>query len=66
MFTHSGLSGPTVLSASAHMGKPGAYQLVIDLKPALWRKLDARISRIWSCTKTVPWSMPLRICYPGP
>ena len=46
LFTHFGLSGPTVLSASAHMGKPGAYQLVIDLKPALEEgKLDARILR---------------------
>lgn len=34
LFTHFGISGPTVLSASAHMGKPGRYCLAIDLKPA--------------------------------
>ncbi len=44
LFTHFGVSGPTVLSASAHM--KGACRLVIDLKPALEEgKLDARILR---------------------
>lgn len=46
LFTHFGVSGPTVLSASAHMGKPGAYTLVLDLKPALEEgKLDSRLLR---------------------
>lgn len=46
LFTHFGISGPTVLSASAHM-RPGApYKLVTDLKPALtFEQLDARIIR---------------------
>lgn len=37
MFTHFGLTGPTVLSASAHLSDitPGKYRFVIDLKPAL-------------------------------
>ncbi|MBQ7848026.1 MAG: aminoacetone oxidase family FAD-binding enzyme, partial [Clostridia bacterium] len=46
LFTHFGLSGPTVLSASAHINNPesGAYKVVIDLKPALDEKtLDARL-----------------------
>lgn len=44
LFTHFGLSGPTVLSASAHL--KGNCRLVIDLKPALDEgKLDARILR---------------------
>ncbi len=44
LFTHFGVSGPTVLSASAHM--KGNCRLVIDLKPALdENKLDARILR---------------------
>ena len=44
LFTHFGVSGPTVLSASAHM--KGNCRLVIDLKPALDEgKLDARILR---------------------
>lgn len=46
LFTHFGLSGPTVLSASAHLGKAGPYRLVIDFKPALEEgKLEARILR---------------------
>lgn len=46
LFTHFGLSGPIVLSASAHM-KPGEpYRVVLDLKPALdVQKLDARLLR---------------------
>ena len=45
LFTHFGISGPTVLSASAHMKGEGC-KLVIDLKPALEEnKLDERIQR---------------------
>ena len=46
LFTHFGLSGPVILSASAH-GKPGDLHTVfIDLKPALdEQKLDLRILR---------------------
>ena len=44
LFTHFGVSGPTVLSASAHL--KGKCRLVIDLKPALEEgKLDSRILR---------------------
>lgn len=37
LFTHYGVTGPLILSASAHMHDlvPGRYQLSIDLKPAL-------------------------------
>ena len=48
LFTHFGVSGPLVLSASAHMGKMGSapYRLEIDLKPGLdEKKLDARLLR---------------------
>ena len=48
MFTHFGVTGPLVLSASAHMRNIGSaeYRLEIDLKPALdEEKLDARILR---------------------
>lgn len=48
LFTHFGLSGPTVLSASAHMHpmEPGSFTVSIDLKPALdLQKLDARLLR---------------------
>ncbi|MBR6917491.1 MAG: NAD(P)/FAD-dependent oxidoreductase [Clostridia bacterium] len=46
LFTHFGVSGPLVLSASAHMTKkdPGAYTMSVDLKPALSNEeLDARV-----------------------
>ena len=45
LFTHFGISGPTVLSASAHL-RGDHCRLYIDLKPALdVTKLDARILR---------------------
>lgn len=48
LFTHFGVSGPLVLSASAHMRRFGEcrYRLSIDLKPGLdEKKLDARLLR---------------------
>ena len=48
LFTHFGVSGPLVLSASAKMRRMGEadYRLEIDLKPALdEEKLDARLLR---------------------
>ncbi|MCL2857047.1 MAG: NAD(P)/FAD-dependent oxidoreductase [Oscillospiraceae bacterium] len=47
LFTHFGVSGPLVLSASAHMyGASGDYTLGVDLKPALTtEQLDTRILR---------------------
>ncbi len=48
LFTHFGLSGPTILSASAHLHpmEPGKYTVHLDLKPALdEQKLDARLLR---------------------
>lgn len=45
LFTHFGVSGPTVLSASCHLKGEGC-RLVLDLKPALEEnKLDDRIQR---------------------
>lgn len=45
LFTHFGISGPTVLSASAHL-KGECCKLLIDLKPALDEgKLNDRILR---------------------
>jgi predicted Rossmann fold flavoprotein len=48
LFTHFGLSGPVILSASSHLKNmsPGRYLVSIDLKPALSpEKLDARLLR---------------------
>lgn len=48
LFTHYGVSGPVILSASSHIKNPSQhnYKLTIDLKPALDEKtLDKRIQR---------------------
>lgn len=48
LFTHFGVSGPLVLSASAHLRdfSQHQYRLEIDLKPGLdEKKLDARVLR---------------------
>lgn len=48
LFTHFGLSGPLILSASAHMRnfEKDRYTIHLDLKPALdEEKLDARLLR---------------------
>ncbi|MBE6863498.1 MAG: NAD(P)/FAD-dependent oxidoreductase [Ruminococcus flavefaciens] len=48
LFTHFGISGPLVLSASSHIRtmEKGRYTAKIDLKPALSpEQLDARIQR---------------------
>lgn len=48
LFTHYGVSGPVILSASSHMRdfKNHSYELSIDLKPALDEEtLDKRILR---------------------
>ena len=48
LFTHYGVSGPIILSASAHLRdiEKGKYEIHIDLKPALsHEQLDARVQR---------------------
>ncbi len=48
LFTHFGLSGPLILSASCHLRQMqrGRYQVKIDLKPALdAAQLDKRLQR---------------------
>ena len=54
LFTHFGLSGPVILSSSAHMRQmsPGKYRISIDLKPALSQeKLDLRLLRDFDANK---------------
>ena len=51
MFTHFGVSGPTVLSASTHLRKHRGigYRMEIDMKPALDdATLDKRLQREFS------------------
>jgi len=53
LFTHFGVSGPLVLSASCYIGDvTDSYTLSIDLKPALDEKtLDARLLRDFAAYK---------------
>ena len=67
IFTHFGLSGPLVLSASAHMGdlKKNNYTLSIDLKPALDEgTLDKRIVRDFTDLANKEMSNALRKLLP--
>lgn len=67
LFTHFGVSGPLVLSASAHMGpiKSGRYKMFIDLKPALDKtKLENRILREISSAKNKSIKSVLRKLLP--
>lgn len=53
MFTHFGVSGPLVLTASSEIeGQPSDYRMTIDLKPGLdIEKLDARLLRDFADSK---------------
>lgn len=62
LFTHFGVSGPMILSASAHMRnmESGRYEIYIDMKPALdEQKLDERIQRDLhdNCNKAISNSL---------
>ena len=68
LFTHFGLSGPVVLSASAHMRDfdKDQYTVSIDLKPALdEKKLDERILRDFSQNLNREFGNVLGGCFPG-
>ena len=65
LFTHFGLSGPVILSASAHMEQGEVYIIEIDLKPALdEEKLDARILRDFADSKNRSFENALSGLYP--
>ena len=65
LFTHFGLSGPVILSASAHLEPGKAYIISIDLKPALdEEKLDARILRDFAESKNRSFENALSGLYP--
>jgi predicted Rossmann fold flavoprotein len=52
MFTHFGVTGPVILSASSYLKRDYPYQMFIDLKPALDEKtLDKRLLRDFSENK---------------
>ena len=70
MFTHSGITGPLVLSASAHIGdalkKQGELPAFIDLKPALTEEqLDARILREFETGKNKQFKNVISVLFPS-
>jgi len=68
LFTHFGLSGPTILSSSAHIRnvKNKEHTISIDLKPALdYDKLDARILRDFDKYKNREFSNSLSDLLPS-
>ncbi len=67
LFTHFGLSGPVILSASAHMRNfdRERYTIAIDLKPALEeQQLDARLLREFSANSNRHFSTVLGTLLP--
>ncbi len=65
LFTHFGLSGPVILSASSHMEQGKVYIISIDLKPALDEAtLDARILRDFAAAKNRSFENALSGLYP--
>ncbi len=67
LFTHFGISGPLVLSASSRMEKvsQGKYTALIDLKPALDREqLEKRIMRDFDERKNMQLGNALRKLLP--
>ena len=69
LFTHFGVSGPVILSASSFCAKAvskGALKLVIDLKPALsGEQLDERILRDFAEAKNRQFKNSLSHLYPA-
>ena len=68
LFTHFGVSGPLVLSASSHIRdmQPNRYKLLIDLKPALTaEQLDARIQRDFAENLNRDFSIGIRALLPA-
>lgn len=69
LFTHFGVSGPVVLSASSYAAKlirKGPLLMDIDLKPALSREqLDARILRDFDEAKNKQFKNALNYLYPA-
>ena len=69
LFTHYGVSGPVLLSASSYAAKKlkkGPLTLMIDLKPALsMEQLDARILRDFEAEKNKQFKNALNHLYPS-
>lgn len=69
LFTHFGISGPLVLSASSFVGKKlgeGSLQATIDLKPALtFEQLDQRLIREFEAARNKQFKNALGGLFPS-
>ncbi len=72
MFTHFGVTGPMILSASAHIGAKlakapnGELSAYLDLKPALTREqLDARILREFEAGQNKQFKNVIGVLFPS-
>ena len=72
MFTHFGVTGPMILSASAHIGAKlakapnGELSAYLDLKPALTREqLDARILREFVAGQNKQFKNVIGVLFPS-
>ena len=72
MFTHFGVTGPMILSASAHIGAKlakapnGELSAYLDLKPALTREqLDARILREFEAGPNKQFKNVIGVLFPS-
>lgn len=67
LFTHFGLTGPLILSASAHLKdlESGKYKIFVDLKPGLdYKKLSDRLLRDFSDNSNKDYSNALDALLP--
>lgn len=69
LFTHKGVSGPMILSASARVGRyleKGPLHAVLDLKPALSpEQLDARLLREFEENKNRQFKNVIGVLFPA-
>ena len=70
MFTHFGVTGPMILSASAYIGKQlqksGELNAYLDLKPALtMEQLDARILREFEAGQNKQFKNVIGVLFPS-
>ena len=70
MFTHFGVTGPMILSASAHIGKQlqksGELTAYLDLKPALtMEQLDARVLREFETGQNKQFKNVIGVLFPS-
>lgn len=66
MFTHFGITGPLVLSASSYLKSPKGVEAVLDLKPALtMEQLDKRLLREFEENKNKQFKNSINSLFPA-